>query len=154
GRHGMRVRVDVLGEDIPLRDRRYPEQSIRHRPGGRQYTGTMAGILNSDDNEKPRGPWNTLELICLGQEAWHVVNGSVNLVLTNTRRRLDGREVPLPSGRLQLQSEGAEVFYRRIRIRPIRDIPPEYRDQARRDVEPNTLTDAERRAGWRLLFDG
>jgi hypothetical protein len=154
GRHGMRVLVDVRGQDIPPRDRRYPEQSIRHRPGGRQYSGTTAGILNSDDNEKPRGRWNTLELLCLGQEALHVVNGSVNLVLTNFRRHLEGREVPLTSGRLQLQSEGAEVFFRRIRIRPIREIPLEYHDQARRDVEHNTLTEAERRAGWRLLFDG
>jgi len=154
GRHGERVLVDVRGEDIPPRDRRYPQQSIRHGPGGQQYVGTTAGILNSDDNEKPRGQWNTLELICVGQEALHVVNGSVNLILNGIRRRLDGREEPLISGRLQLQSEGAEVFYRRIRIKPIREVPPEYRDQAKRIAEHNTLTEAERQAGWRLLFDG
>src|SRR5262245_9824092 len=33
GRQGMRVLVDVQGEDIPPPDRRYPEQCIRHRPG-------------------------------------------------------------------------------------------------------------------------
>jgi hypothetical protein len=31
--------------------------------------------------------------------------------------------VPLTRGRIQLQSEAAEVFYRNLAIRPIREIP-------------------------------
>jgi hypothetical protein len=127
GAGGAHIRVDVEGEDIPPAKRRYPEQPIRYRPGGKPFVGITAAILNSQDNEKPRGQWNKLELICLGQTAIHVVNGTVNMVLTNCRRSLDGREEPLVRGRLQLQSEGAEVFFRRLRLRPIREIPAAYR---------------------------
>ena len=45
------------------------------------------------------------------------------MVLTGLRQQMDGREVPLTKGRIQFQSEGAEVFYRSIAIRPIREIP-------------------------------
>jgi hypothetical protein len=153
GSHGVRVLVDVEGEDIPPAKRRYPDESIKHRPGGKKYVGTTAGILNSDDNEKPRGQWNKLDLYCLEQTSVHVVNGTVNLVLTNARRRIDGREEPLTRGRIQLQSEGAEVYFRRLRLQPIRAFPPEIQN-AMKESPPNTLTEQEKTDGWRLLFDG
>jgi hypothetical protein len=153
GAHGMRVMVDVEGVDIPPQKRRYPDEPIRHRPGGKKYAGTTAGILNSDDNEKPRGQWNKLELFCVGQNSVHMVNGTVNMVLTNARRKLNGREEALNRGRIQLQSEGAEVYFRRIRLRPIREFPPEVQ-RAMKQSFPNILTDQEKADGWRLLFDG
>jgi hypothetical protein len=148
-----RILVDVEGEDIPPGRRRYPNESIKYRPGGKQYVGTHLGILNGDDNEKPRGQWNRLDLFCLGRTSVHVVNGTVNLVLTNARRDLPGGVEPLSRGRLLLQSEGAEVYFRRIRMRPIRAIPAEYLE-AMAQPPPNTLTAEERSRGWRLLFDG
>jgi hypothetical protein len=36
--------------------------------------------------------------------------------------------VPLTKGRLQIQSEGAEVFYRNIEVRPISEWPGPDRD--------------------------
>src|SRR5262249_14289900 len=111
------------------------------------------GILNGDDNEKPRGRWNKLELICVGQTGVHVVNGTVNLVLTNIRRVVDGKEEPVSRGRIQLQSEGAEVYYRNIRLRPIKKIPAEIR-RAMAELPANTLTKKEKAEGGRLLFDG
>src|SRR5262245_16803048 len=89
GSHGVRVMADVEGEEIPADQRRYPEQRVRYRPGGKKYVGVTDGLLNGDDNEKPRGQWNKLDLICVGQTGIHVVNGTVNLVLTNLRRRVD-----------------------------------------------------------------
>jgi hypothetical protein len=148
-----RVLVDVEGEDIPPELRRYPSESIRYRPGGKVYVRTHAGILNGDDNEKPRGEWNKLDLFCLGQTSVHIVNGTVNLVLTNACRNLPGGVEPLSRGRLLLQSEGAEVYFRRIRQRPIREIPAEY-VEAMTQPPPNTLTAEERSQGWKLLFDG
>src|SRR5262245_29233634 len=153
GKEGVRVMVDLEGEDIPKGLRRYPDQPIKYRPGGKKYRGVTSGILNGDDNEKPRGQWNKLELICVGQTGIHVVNGTVNLVLTNIRRKVDGKEQPLTRGRIQLQSEGAEVFYRRLRLRPIKEIPERYR-QALKEPPPNTLTADEKAKGWKLLFDG
>jgi hypothetical protein len=53
----------------------------------------------------------------------HVVNGRSVMVLTGLRQKTETGEAPLTRGRLQFQSEGAEVFYRRIALRPIREIP-------------------------------
>jgi hypothetical protein len=39
---------------------------------------------------------------------------------------VDGKETPLTKGKIQIQSEGAEVFYRNIAVRPMASIPPEY----------------------------
>ena len=47
------------------------------------------------------------------------VNGKPVMVLTNPRRKVDDREEPLTKGKIQIQSEGAEVFYRNIKIRPL-----------------------------------
>ena len=78
--------------------------------------------------EKPNGEWNTLELICLGQKSIHVVNGEVVMVLENSREKLpDGSYKPLTNGKIQLQSEAAEAFYRNLQIRQITEIPAEYR---------------------------
>jgi hypothetical protein len=153
GARGERIVVDVEGDDIPANQRRYPNEPIRYRPGGKKYVGTKVGILNGDDNEKPRGQWNTLDLFCVGQTGIHVVNGTVNLVLTNIRREVDGKTEPVTRGRIQLQCEGAEVFYRNIRLRPITEIPPEIQ-AALKEPPPNTLTEKEKDDGWRLLFDG
>jgi hypothetical protein len=54
-----------------------------------------------------------------------VINGKPNMVLTNIRRNVDGREEPLTRGKIQLQSEAAEVYYRNIEIKPIDAIPDE-----------------------------
>jgi type 1 glutamine amidotransferase len=80
------------------------------------------------NNERPLGQWNTIELICLGQKSIHVVNGEVVMVLENSQERQpDWSLAPLTNGKIQLQSEGAEAYYRNIQIRPITAIPAEYR---------------------------
>ena len=67
--------------------------------------------------------WNTVELYAVGQTAVHVVNGKVNMVLTGLRHKVDGKDVPLTNGKIQLQSESAEVYYRDIAVRPLSEIP-------------------------------
>ena len=83
--------------------------------------------LRSNNYEKPHGEWNTLDLICFGDRSLHIVNGEVVMILKNSRYVNDAGEVlPLTEGKLQLQSEAAEVFYRGIRIRPLEELPAEY----------------------------
>jgi hypothetical protein len=77
-------------------------------------------------NEKPLGEWNTIELLCYEGTSVHVINGVVNMINTNSHMLVDGREVPLTKGVIQLQSEGAEIYYRNIQIRPINKIPDQY----------------------------
>ncbi|MCC2544874.1 ThuA domain-containing protein [Hymenobacter sp. BT175] len=78
--------------------------------------------------ERPLGQWNTVELICLGQKSIHVINGEVVMVLENSGGyNPAGSQVPLANGKIQIQSEGAEAYYRNVQIRPISAIPLEYR---------------------------
>jgi len=80
------------------------------------------------DPEKPNGEWNTLDLFCVGDESVHVVNGVVVMRLQHAQR-LDGpTPMPLTSGQISLQTEGAEVYFRQIEITPIKAIPQELRE--------------------------
>lgn len=75
------------------------------------------------DAEKPTGEWNTLDLYCFGNTSIHMVNGKVVMVLFNSRQVDNGVETPLRKGKIQLQSEGAELFYKGIKIQQIISIP-------------------------------
>src|SRR5262245_63163708 len=112
--------VDVEGE------RKGDKGPITYKKGGEKFTGVKGRIIRNPENEKPTGQWNTIELIALGGTCIHVVNGKVNMVMTNSRHVDKGKEVPLTKGKLQLQSEGAEVFYRNIAIKNITAIPAEF----------------------------
>jgi Domain of Unknown Function (DUF1080) len=79
-------------------------------------------IQKSETNEK-EGAWNTIELLTVRPTSVYVVNGKVVMVLTNSRQIINGKEEPLIKGRIQIQSEGAEVFYRNIEFQPLARIP-------------------------------
>jgi hypothetical protein len=70
--------------------------------------------------ENPHGEWTTIELFVFAQQAIHVVNGRVVLSLDKARLQ---EETPLTRGKLQIQCEGAEVYYRQIRLRSITAFP-------------------------------
>jgi Domain of Unknown Function (DUF1080) len=53
----------------------------------------------------------------------HVINGKVVMMLQNSTQSDNGKVAELISGKIQLQSESAEVFYRNIKIRNIDRIP-------------------------------
>jgi hypothetical protein len=102
------------------------DRKLVHRPSAPlvMVGGTPRRAIKALDNENPTGAWNTVEVLCLGGKCVHVVNGKVNLVLTSPRQpAADGTMVPLTKGRLQIQSEGAEVFYRHIEVRAISALP-------------------------------
>jgi hypothetical protein len=66
--------------------------------------------------------WNTAEIIVHGgRSAEHLVNGESLLCLSNFVRPEGDGTVPLSSGKISLQFEGAEIFYRNI---VIRELPP------------------------------
>lgn len=92
-----------------------------------QIPGQTGRCIKSPDAEKPHGTWNTIELICLDQEAIHIVNGQVVMRLHGPMR-IDGKSPEsITSGPIILQSEGAEIFYRNITFRSIQSIPEAYR---------------------------
>ncbi len=77
------------------------------------------------DAEKPTGQWNTIELYCLEGTAVHVVNGVVVMTLYHSSELSKNGLSPLTKGKIQIQSEGAEVFYRNIQWEKINKIPTE-----------------------------
>ncbi|MDR6563325.1 MULTISPECIES: DUF1080 domain-containing protein [unclassified Arcicella] len=97
------------------------------QPFGTFKKGGDYYCMRSDNYESPKGEWTTLELICFNGKSLHIVNGHVVMVLKNSRYiTSDGKEVPMTSGKIQLQSESAETFYRDIRIKPLTAMPKMY----------------------------
>jgi hypothetical protein len=107
-----------------------PGGPVVYKKGGTKYKvptkETGPRIIKDADFERPTGQWNTLELYTVGGTSVHVVNGKANMVLTGSSQIVEGKEVPLTRGKIQLQSEGAEVFYRNIAIRSLAAIPKKF----------------------------
>ncbi|MCE7066647.1 DUF1080 domain-containing protein [Dyadobacter sp. CY326] len=97
------------------------------QPFGTFKTGSDYYCMRSVNHESPAGEWTNLELICFEGKSLHIVNGNVVMVLNNSRYITpDGKEVPMISGKIQLQSEAAEVFYRDVLIKEITALPKAY----------------------------
>ena len=75
------------------------------------------------DSEKPTGEWNTIDLYCFNGTSVHMINGVVNMILQNSRQIEGNKELPLTKGKIQFESEGAEIFYRNIKICSIDKLP-------------------------------
>jgi hypothetical protein len=89
------------------------------------FAGANNHALAGSDEDRP-GEWNTLELLCFQDRCVHIANGKVVMALTNARYKDGDKTVPMTGGKLQIQSEAAEVFYRDLEIRPIPAMPAEY----------------------------
>ncbi|GAL82539.1 hypothetical protein JCM19274_217 [Algibacter lectus] len=69
-------------------------------------------------------------MVCIGDKAYHIVNGKIALVVEKsvTYNEKDIAK-PLTKGKIQLQSEGAEVYYKDVKIRSISELPSEFANQ-------------------------
>jgi hypothetical protein len=65
----------------------------------------------TNEVEKPHGQWNVVELVNRDGHVWQYVNGK----LAN-----EGTDAFPTSGKILFQSEGAEVFYRNIKLFPLK----------------------------------
>jgi hypothetical protein len=64
-------------------------------------------VVKMSDHENPSGEWNTIEVIAKDGKCTHIVNG----VIVN-----EGIDANVREGKIALQSEGAEIYYRNIRL--------------------------------------
>jgi hypothetical protein len=109
---GCDIRVRrVEGSDRPIFDSTQP---LFHGTG---Y------VTHGPSQEKPNGDWNTVEVYSLGQTTVFVVNGTPNMVIERTVQNTGDGWKPLTKGKLQIQSEAAEIYYRDIKIRPLESFP-------------------------------
>jgi Domain of Unknown Function (DUF1080) len=75
-----------------------------------QWTDTL-GFRGARDVEKRTGEWNRQEVICDGSTITNIVNGVVvNYAYDSSHT----------GGKIQLQSEGAEIVFRRVELKPIK----------------------------------
>jgi hypothetical protein len=70
----------------------------------------VLGFRGTRDVEKPAGEWNRMEVICDGDSITNIVNGYVVNVATRSS---------LTKGKIIIQSEGAEILFRKIEVRPL-----------------------------------
>ena len=123
GSVGMVVRVGepVSATVSAIDDPTLIDPKLRFSPGGRDVTVATPNwnVEAAVDAEKPAGEWNTLDLYVLGDRAIHVVNGVPVMEVRGIRA--EGQ--PLTHGAIQLQSEGAETFFRDIVLEPITALP-------------------------------
>lgn len=68
------------------------------------------GFRGKQDVESPAGHWTRIEAVCAGDTLDYFVNGT----RVNQASKLSHQ-----SGRLIFQSEGAEIFFRRIELHPL-----------------------------------
>jgi len=96
-----------------VEDIRVPDMERRRGPPSQWGTteGKARRIMNLTDNsEKPDGQWNTMVIEAVGRSIRVWVNGD----LVN-----DGFDATADHGQIALQSEGAEVEFRKLVLTPI-----------------------------------
>ena len=69
------------------------------------------GFRGSQELEKPTGEWNRSEVICDRDTIKNIVNGKVMNYATNSSHTF---------GKIQLQSEGAEIWIRLVELQPLK----------------------------------
>lgn len=67
-------------------------------------------VIKKKDNEKPSGEWNTLEIILKDGKCTHIMNGEVVAEATDASLR---------NGRILIQSEGAEIWFRKFDVKEL-----------------------------------
>lgn len=122
--------VAATGDHVKMHDPEARNDMGVYDPAGKDTPMGVGGnrtgfVQHSHDYEKP-GRWNSIELICFGDKSIQIINGHVVMALTKLVYK-DGDELkPLVKGRIQLQSEAAEVFYKNIQIKKIDRVPAAY----------------------------
>jgi len=113
-------------QDIPAIKK--SDSEYVYNPSGQLYTFSATSkvgrhCIKQGDSENVSGEWNTLDLYCHGDTSVHIINGKVMMVLYHSAQLENGQVLPLIKGKIQLQSEGAEIFYKHIMLEPLRTIP-------------------------------
>jgi hypothetical protein len=110
----------VVGRDVTIDS----TSKRRFMLGGRDVAIGTEGyefVQGTRDTERPIGQWNTIDLYVFGDRAIHVLNG---VPVLEIRAMTGGKDhLPLTRGKIQLQSEGAETFFRNVTLRQIEKLP-------------------------------
>ena len=112
-------------------DNQWVETEPYQRVGGR---GKNPKFYRSANYESAATRWTTVDVYVVGRTGVYLVNDHPVMAFQNAGiQQSDSTIVPLKKGRIQIQSEGAEVYYRNVSIRPITAIPSTIRKAAALD---------------------
>ena len=86
--------------------------------------GKYVRIRHAADLEHPG--WNNVDVVVRGDSAVYLVNGQVDMRITGMKKWVTGTNswAKLDRGKILFQAEYAEVFYRNIKIRDVRESDP------------------------------
>ena len=91
---------------------RFNKTDLGRQDGWPTHYRAPAGFRDPNNEvEKPHGEWNVLEMIAEGDRVKYWVNGTLVM---------EGGEASLARGKILFQSEGSELFFRSIAIRPVK----------------------------------
>jgi Domain of Unknown Function (DUF1080) len=122
--HGFQLDTTI---DPKTRSEKMPT-FLEGEQGGEPYVLGGKGIayLKHLAGEFERDGWNTSEIIARGDATTHILNGRV--VSKGTGVRLvdpekPGAPRPITRGRIALEIEAAELYYRNVEIRMLEEVP-------------------------------
>ncbi|MDR3233074.1 MAG: DUF1080 domain-containing protein [Planctomycetaceae bacterium] len=108
------IQTTVIGKVYNPRGTEVTGYTPGHPPLYRLGSGPnkkdVAGYRNKNEIEKPAGEWNTVKIIAKGNVLDVYLNGQFVNHAYNVKPQ---------KGRIQIQSEGAEFFYRKIDLTPL-----------------------------------
>ena len=88
---------------------------------GPLHTQNRGRIIKFEDFEN-RNAWNMVEVIMDGDRITHVVNGTVVMRAWDLKQpdpKDPSKTIPLDRGRLMLQAEGAEIWFRNVQVKTL-----------------------------------
>ena len=94
---------------------------ITGAPNGGPPVVSTTRLLKDGDFEH-LDDWNTVEVIARGDRATHLVNGRIVNQISAMQQpdpQTPGQFVPLDRGRIAIEIEYAEIWYRRIDVKPL-----------------------------------
>ena len=108
------------------------------------------GLYNNQKHESkpskvadnPLGEWNNMKIKMVGEKVWVWLNGELVVDNVTLENYWDRNQSIFPTEQIELQAHGSRVWYRDIFIK---ELP--------RKVT-YTLSDAEKKEGFEMLFDG
>lgn len=111
---------------LTVETRTGPDKQLYFQPGGEPVTRNsgrfnwwgrdpewkdVKGVRGPQDVEAPVGEWNRMEVVCDGDTITNILNGYV----VN-----HGTGASPTEGKILFQSEGAEIHFRKIEVRPLK----------------------------------
>jgi len=93
-------------------------------------TGNIGGLYNLGPIAKTDGPrnqiaeipgaWNQVDIVVKGASSQHFLNGALVTSASGYELQWPGEPVaPLTRGKIQLQCEGGEIYFRRVELRAL-----------------------------------